>query len=205
MEKSWTWNEPAPCITPCQLILRTIPPRIEHRGKKVGEKNFSTSLRFLLPPFFFPPSRAISRIQLRTDQRDMWSTRRKRRRDGNERANLSLPEKLSAISSHGRAIFLDFLSFFLFFIVRLITISPFVISISHSYVEIQSRRVFQRRLQTFPSSHRSFIEFEGPPLVRGTYLSSRYARAYVISKATRRDFKRGTLSRDRDRATRATI
>lgn len=89
-----------------------------------------------------------------------------------------------------------FLSFFLFLFflsfVRFITISPFVISISHSYVEIQSRRVFQRRNDDFKLSlPRSFIEFEGPPLVRRTYLTPSffvYARAYVIS--ARRDFKR---------------
>lgn len=115
--------------------------------------------------------------------------------------NLSLPEKpsdLFAIFSHERAIFLSsFLSFFFFFF--------FFVRSIHNYFSIRyfhftllrgnsispSLSTSERRLQTFPSSHRSFIEFEGPPLVRRTYLTPSlfvYARAYVIS--ARRDFKR---------------
>lgn len=66
--------------------------------------------------------------------------------------------------------FSRFFFFFFFFIVRLITIPPFVISISHSYVEIQSRRSLSTEHDEL--SLPSFIEFEGPPLFQTPILPS---------------------------------
>lgn len=176
----------------CQLILRTVPSRIDRTRReeksRVEGRKFPTSS----PSPSFSLERAISRIQLRSDQRDMWSTCRRRRKwkwAGDPSSSPEKPSHLFAISAHGRAIFPDF-SFSFFFIVRLITIPPFVISISHSYVEIQSRRSLSTEHDEL--SLPSFIEFEGPPLFQTPILP--YGCTGIRNIEGRRESKRSRES-----------
>lgn len=131
----------------------------------------------------------------------MWSTRRKRRRNAWKRRGISPCPKnpltsLQFSHTNEQFFFLPFfLSFSFFSLVRSIhnyfSIRYFHFTLLRGNSISPSLSTSERRLQTFPSSHRSFIEFEGPPLVRRTYLTPSlfvYARAYVIS--ARRDFKR---------------
>lgn len=110
----------------CQLILRTVPSRIDRTRReeksRVEGRKFPTSS----PSPSFSLERAISRIQLRSDQRDMWSTCRRRRKwkwAGDPSSSPEKPSHLFAISAHGRAIFPDF-SFSFFFYRSIDNYSP---------------------------------------------------------------------------------